>query len=143
MRNVAAMMASGRDDWETPPGIFEPLHAEFGFTLDVCASAESAKCADYFTLDDDALSRPWIGVCWMNPPYGKQIGAWMRHAWHAAQAGATVVCLVPARTDAHWWHDYAMQGEVRFVRGRIRFMGAPHNAPFPSAIIVFRPAGAA
>jgi phage N-6-adenine-methyltransferase len=126
-----------REDWETPPELFAPLHAEFGFTLDVCASAGNAKVPDYY--DRDALDRPWRGVCWMNPPYGKQIGQWVRKAWEESQRGATVVCLIPARTDAGWWHEYAMRGEVRFIRRRIRFVGAPYNAPFPSAIVVFRP----
>jgi phage N-6-adenine-methyltransferase len=139
-------------DWETPPDFFAPLHAEFDFTLDVCARADNAKCARFFSPDDDGLAQDWGGeVCWMNPPYGTAIGHWMRKAWEASQRGATVVCLVPSRTDTRWWHDYAMQGEIRFLRGRIRFLAggveATHAtrkggtpAPFPCALIVFRPA---
>ena len=63
----------------------------------------------------------------------------MRKAYGAAQEGATVVCLVPSRTDTDWWHRYAMKGEVRLLRGRLRFGDAEANAPFPSAVIVFRP----
>ena len=74
----------------------------------------------------------------MNPPYGREIGHWMRKAWESAKAGAKVVCLVPARTDTAWWHTYALQGEIRFLRGRLKFGHADQSAPFPSAIVVFR-----
>lgn len=75
----------------------------------------------------------------MNPPYGRGIGQWMQKAYESAQMGATVVCLVPARTDTAWWHDYAMRGEVTFIRGRLKFGNAKNSAPFPSALIVFKP----
>lgn len=143
-RNATALFTARRDDWETPPDLFARLDAEFGFTLDAAATPKNAKCARYFTRDDDALRQDWgREVVWLNPPYGREIARWVRRAWVAARYGATVVCLVPARTDAGWWHDDAMDGEVRFLRGRIRFVGAPYNAPFPSAVVVFRPPGAA
>jgi len=77
----------------------------------------------------------------MNPPYGRGIVAWMQKAYESSQQGATVVCLVPARTDTRWWHHYAKQGEIRFLQGRLKFSGSQNSAPFPSAIIVFRPPG--
>jgi phage N-6-adenine-methyltransferase len=128
-------------EWETPQAFFDQLDAEFGFTLDVAAQPGNAKCARYFTPEDDGLAQPWAGVCWMNPPYGPTLDQWIRKAYESAQAGATVVCLVPARTEMAWWHTYAVQGEVRFIRGRLKFGGAPYNAPFPSALIIFRPPG--
>ena len=73
----------------------------------------------------------------MNPPYGREIGKWMLKAFHEACNGATVVCLVPARTDTAWWHDFAMKGDITFIRGRLKFGGHKNNAPFPSAIVVF------
>ncbi len=75
----------------------------------------------------------------MNPPYGREIGKWMEKAFHESCNGATIVCLVPSRTDTKWWHDYAMRGEITFIRGRLRFSGHKNSAPFPSAIIVFKP----
>jgi site-specific DNA-methyltransferase (adenine-specific) len=77
----------------------------------------------------------------MNPPYGAVIGKWMRKAWDSAQESATVVCLVPARTDTEWWHRFAMRGEVRLLKGRLKFGDYMNSAPFPSALVVFRPAG--
>ena len=132
--------SSATDVWATPSDVFESLDAEFHFDLDVCALPENAKCERYFTTADDGLRQPWSGACWMNPPYGRELGDWMRKAYLSATNGATVVCLVPSRTDTKWWHDYAMKGEVRFLRGRLKFGGATNSAPFPSAVVIFRPA---
>lgn len=124
--------------WSTPQDLFDRLHARYAFTLDVCATAENAKCARFYTEADDGLAQPWRGQCWMNPPYGRTIGKWMRKAYESAMAGATVVCLVPARTDTAWWHDYAVRGQIEFLRGRLKFGGYKNSAPFPSAIVVFQ-----
>lgn len=136
-------MSSKKQVWETPPDLFDELDREFGFDLDVCAVAETAKCRRFFSPDDDGLVQTWEGVCWMNPPYGRQIGAWMKKAIEAAEAGATVVALIPARTDTVWWWNSARRGEVRFLKGRLNFWenGRPakHAAPFPCAVVVFRP----
>ena len=135
----AGMMSSTTDEWATPQDFFDGLNKEFCFGLDVCATAENAKCDAYYTKKQNGLAQAWhkaAAVCWMNPPYGRQIGAWMKKAYEESQKGATVVCLVPARTDTAWWHDYAMRGSVRFVRGRLKFGGAD-RAPFPSAVVIF------
>jgi phage N-6-adenine-methyltransferase len=131
--------------WGTPQPVFDKLNAEFGFETDVCAIAENAKCPRYFSPEMDGLAQDWTGVCWMNPPYGRGIDAWIKKAYESAQSGATVVCLVPVRSDTGWWHDYCAKGEIRFIRGRLNFTGATgstqigHNAPFPCAVVVFRP----
>lgn len=124
--------------WETPIDLFRRLDAEFSFDLDVCALPETAKCPRFFSPADDGLSQQWEGACWMNPPYGREIVQWMRKAFEESLRGCTVVSLVPARTDTEWWHQYAMRGEIRFIRGRLRFGGAANGAPFPSAIVIFR-----
>lgn len=134
-----AMFSSKTDLWATPQSFFDDLDSEFGFELDVCALPSNAKCERYFTPADDGLSQTWSGVCWMNPPYGKEIGLWMRKAYLSSRQGATVVCLVPARTDTRWWHDYAMRGQIRFIKGRLKFGDAKANAPFPSAVVIFQP----
>lgn len=134
-----ARFTSNTDEWESPIDLFTALDREFHFTLDVCARSDNTKCERYLTKEDDALSVAWRGVCWMNPPYGRTIGDWMKKAYLSALDGCTVVCLVPARTDTNWWHDYAMNGEIRFIRGRLRFNNYPSNAPFASAIVVLHP----
>lgn len=103
---------SEKDDWETPQFLFDGLSAEFGSELDVCATMENAKCRHYFSPEDDGLSKTWEGVCWMNPPYGREIGRWMEKALLSAKEGTAAVCLVPARTDTAWWHRFAMRREV-------------------------------
>ncbi len=128
----------------TPPAVIRAIHAEFGPQLDVCATSQTAVCKHYFSPEVDGLAQKWTGVCWMNPPYGKELPRWMEKAYLSAQHnGATVICLVPARTDTKWWHDYAMKAdEIRLIKGRLKF-GHPnskgHAAPFPSALVIFRP----
>ena len=134
--------SSATDMWSTPQEFFDRLNNDFGFTLDVCSTHENAKCEHHFTETDDGLSQVWDGVCWMNPPYGRTIGKWMRKAYESSLTGATVVCLVPARTDTAWWHDYAAKGEVTFIRGRLKFGGHTNSAPFPSALVVLKPQNA-
>jgi len=133
--------SSATPEWYTPQDFFDRLNEEFSFTLDPCSTDENAKCEKHFTELDDGLSQSWHGESvFMNPPYGKTISAWMAKAYESCNRnGATVVCLVPARTDTRWWHEYAMKGEVRFIRGRLKFGGAETNAPFPSAVVIFRP----
>ena len=133
-----ALFSSASDEWATPQALFDRLNEKFRFDLDVCATKENAKCARYYTREQDGLAQTWEGVCWMNPPYGRQIGEWMQKAYQAAIGGATVVCLVPARTDTRWWHEYAMRGEIEFLKGRLKFGGAKQGAPFPSALVIFR-----
>jgi phage N-6-adenine-methyltransferase len=123
-------------EWETPLELFKELDNEFHFTLDVCATNNNKKCKKYYDSSVDGLKQDWKGVCWMNPPYGRVIGEWMRKAYLSAKNGATVVCLIPSRTDTAWWHDYAMRGNIRFIRGRVKFSGK-NSAPFPSAIVIF------
>lgn len=130
--------SSATDLHATPQAFFDKLNEEFHFELDVCATAENAKCAKFFTKDDDGLSQSWKGVVFMNPPYGREIIKWMQKAHWSSQCGATVVCLVPARTDTRWWHEYAIQHEIRFIRGRLKFGDAKNSAPFPSAVVVMR-----
>lgn len=132
-----ALFSSKTCEWETPQDFFDGLNAEFRFDLDVCATPENAKCSRYFTREIDGLKQNWDGICWMNPPYGREIGQWVKKAYESAQNGATVVCLLPARTDTAWWHEYCMKGKVRFIRGRLKFGGAQNSAPFPSAVVVF------
>lgn len=137
-RNVGAAY---RPDWETPAELFARIDAEFGFTLDAAASHDNAKCARYLTKEHDALTSGWGShVVWLNPPYDTSLALWVAKARSAAANGATVCCLLPARTDTRWWHEHVEKiAEVRFIKGRIRFIGAPFNAPFPSCFVIYRP----
>ena len=125
-------------DYETPPEIFDPLDREFGFTLDVAANDENAKCERYFTEREDGLLQPWSGVCWMNPPFGRTMKKWVKKAFDEWKRGVTVVCLLPSRTNTAWWHDWVVHGEVRFIRGEVKFVGYDRGLWMPMAIVIFR-----
>jgi phage N-6-adenine-methyltransferase len=133
-----ALYTSNTEDWETPANFFYELHNEFNFDLDVCASSENAKCKKYFTKETNGLNQQWMGICFMNPPYGREIHKWIKKAYDSSLQGATVVCLVPARTDTKWFHDYCIKGEIRFIKGRLKFGDAKNSAPFPSMIVIFK-----
>lgn len=138
---MAVHYSSDDRRWETPQPLFDLLNEEFNFTLDVCALPENAKCQRFYSPEADGLSQEWEGVCWMNPPYGDEIKHWVRKAYQSALRGTTVVCLVPARTDTRWWWEYCIKGEIRFLKGRLRFGNAENGAPFPSAVVIFRRGG--
>jgi len=130
------MFSSKTDMWATPQDFFDKLNKEFGFNLDVCATAENAKCARYFTEQDDGLKKDWGGaLCWCNPPYGRKIGEWVKKA----SESDFCVMLLPARTDTRWFHDYIYgKTEIRFLKGRLKFGDSKNSAPFPSMVVVFR-----
>jgi len=136
--NNELMFSSNDMTWETPQDLFDILNSEFNFTLDVCALPQTAKCKEYYTPEINGLIQDWKGVCWMNPPYGRGINQWLKKAYEESLKGATVVCLIPSRTDTKYWHDYCMKAsEIRLIKGRLKFGEAINSAPFPSAIIVF------
>jgi len=136
------LFSSATGEWETPQWFFDELNKEFGFTIDVCANVTNAKCKVWFNMAQNGLFRSWNGICWMNPPYGREIGKWVKKAFEESQRGATVVCLLPARTDTKWFHDYIYKkAEIRFLKGRLKFGGSKNSAPFPSMIVIFRAFG--
>lgn len=140
-----ALYSSRSEEWETPPELFLMLDSRFHFTLDPCATPESAKCKRFFTKRDDGLVKDWSGQrVFMNPPYGREISRWMQKAKAEAVKGALVVCLVHARTDTRWWHEHVARDadEIYFVRGRLRFLSDKKTkctSPFPSAVVVYLP----
>ena len=141
------MRSSLDQTWTTPPEFFAKLNEEFRFTLDAAALSTSTLVPDNWFGPDhpeesrrDALVNSWAtdGTVWLNPPYGRAIKEWVAKADSEAKAGATVVCLVPSRTDTNWWWDSCIHHEVRFIKGRLKFGGQSNSAPFPSAVIVMR-----
>jgi site-specific DNA-methyltransferase (adenine-specific) len=120
--------------------MYDELDTEFKFDLDPCATDENHKCRNWFTKADNGLLQDWKGKVFMNPPYGREIGQWMKKAFEEVANGnaEVVVSLVPARTDTAWWHNFSMKGDIRFLRGRLKFGDAKSSAPFPSAIIIFK-----
>ena len=120
-------MTSLRQDWQTPKKTYELLDAEFAFTFDPCPTS----------FGGDGLAIEWGERTFVNPPYN-QISKWIYKSWVEAQKKKLIVLLIPARTDTRWWHEYIMKAtEIRFIKGRLRFGGAKHSAPFPSCVVIF------
>ncbi len=137
--NTDVMFSSKDMTWETPQEFFNEVNKEFNFNLDVCATDSTAKCDKYFTPEIDGLTKSWRGVCWMNPPYGREIRDWVRKAHAEALSGNTIVALLPARTDTRWFHNYIYGFfEIRFIKGRLKFGNAKNSAPFPSMLVIFK-----
>ena len=141
--NTDVMFSSKTGECETPQDLFDFLNGLFRFTLDAAATAENAKCERYYTKEDDALVQVWDGRVWCNPPYGREIGRFVEKGMNSAldKDAENVVMLLPSRTDTRWWHEHVqgIASEVRFVKGRLKFEGGKHSAPFPSAVIIYRP----
>jgi len=135
------MFSSKTTQWATPREFFDKLDWRFGpFDLDPCANPTNTKCVNFFTEAEDGLSKKWEGfTCFVNPPYGRGIDAWIKKGYDESRApGTKVVMLIPARTDTKYWHQYVMRAdEVYFVKGRLKFGDSENSAPFPSAIVVF------
>ena len=141
----ALHFSSGKDDWETPDALFAKYDAIYHFVLDAAANEINHKCACWYGPGgeaEDALALShWKrkGCVWLNPPYSRGLQAkFVIKAAQESRPGESVVCLLPARTDTKLFHDVIWpHGQVEFLRGRVRFKGAPAPAPFPSMIVVF------
>ena len=136
---TSGMMTSATPEWATPQKFFDGLAQEFdGFLLDVCARRKNAKCERYYTEKDDGLRQAWSRKNWMNPPYGREIGRWVRKAHEESLRGNLTVALLPARTDTAWFQDYIYRKHrISFVRGRLKFNDGRNPAPFPSMVVIF------
>lgn len=144
------------DDRRTPRALWDALDEEFGFTLDVAASAENALTEAYFDLETNGLEQPWSGVVWCNPPYSG-LNAWAEKAFAEIRREGgpdAIVMLLPAnRTEQSWWQDWieperhAGRVETRFLRGRLRFDTPDHDytkqpkgnrPPFGVVLVIWR-----
>jgi site-specific DNA-methyltransferase (adenine-specific) len=130
-----------KDMWATPGCIFSPLDQEFQFTLDPCCTIETRKCDRYFTPEENGLIQSWAGESvFVNPPYSRgNIDKWMAKCCEEAKTAKVIVALIPVSTSARWFHNYVWgKAELVFYQGRIRFIGAPHTAPFSSMLAIYR-----
>lgn len=130
-----------KDKWGTPDNIYLPLHAEFGFSLDPCCEHETAKCLKHYTPAENGLLYSWTHeICFVNPPYSRgNIDKWVKKCYEESLLGTVVVALLPVSTSSAWFHDWVLgKAEIRFIRGRIQFVGAPQSAPFSSLIAIYK-----
>lgn len=145
------MFSSKSNEWETPQDLFDKLNEFYHFNLDPASTDDNAKCDNHYTIEDDGLSKDRGGCnVFVNPPYGREIGKWVKKAYEESKKPNTkVVMLIPARTDTTWFHDYCLKGKLMFLRGRLKFVNKAFpsyredgdfkvsSAPFPSMIVVF------
>lgn len=135
--------SSTKQDWETPEALFKTVNVRYNLDFDLAASEENTKCDEYFTREDDALSREWSGRCWLNPPYGgsgkNRLSLWVKKAYEESMKNTCMVAmLIPARTNTVWWHDYCMKAsEILLIKGRPIFKGCKYGLPQPLAVIIF------
>jgi phage N-6-adenine-methyltransferase len=163
--DTETMFSSRYQKWETPPEVIADLATVFDWDWDVCANRPNV-CKNYYCKENglDGLDMHWSGLCWMNPPYGRQIAKWVHRAYRKSLIGSTtVVGLLPARTDTQWWHDHVIKADlIVFIKGRLTFgsdeywqwlwdtpeidgkpnklygkHGKKYSAPFPSAFVVW------
>ena len=136
---IPGLFTSKTNEWETPQDLFEQLNNEFHFTLDPCATEHNRKCKYYYDKDKNGLVYSWENhSVFMNPPYGKEIYKWVQKAYVSSKFdNSVVVCLLPARTDTKWFHNFCVKGRIYFLKGRLKFGGQKNSAPFPSMIVVF------
>lgn len=130
--------------WTTPHELGKKLNTALGrVDLDPCAPNRNRRTAPikarlYLTEEEDGLAREWTGFVFVNPPYGRALPLWVSKSRQAADGGARVVALVPARTDTRWWHDHVVgHAAVLLLRGRLKFGNQAKDAPFASALLAW------
>lgn len=130
-----SLFSSEKDNWCTPKDLFKFLDQKYHFTLDPCSDSINYLCSKHFTAIENGLLQDWSNdIVFMNPPYGREIGKWVKKAY---ESNTTVMCLLPARTDTKWFHDYCLNGTIYFFKGRLKFSGSKNSAPFPSMLVLF------
>jgi site-specific DNA-methyltransferase (adenine-specific) len=145
--SIEACLSTGKDDWETPDALFQRYDADYKFDLDAAANETNHKCDVWLGpggIAEDALTVDWLdyaaGSVWLNPPYSRGLQSRFVEKAASYSGELIVVCLLPSRTDTVMFHKYVYENhhaEVTFLKGRVRFKGAPASAPFPSMIVVF------
>jgi hypothetical protein len=131
----------------TPPEFLEAVCAVFDGIpdLDPCSDSSArptVAARRHFTRQENGLMQPWAGRVYMNPPYGREIGKWIRKLRSEWQRGAMTdaIALLPARPDTAWFEALTLDTDdavICFLRGRLRFVGQRSSAPFPSMAVYF------
>jgi hypothetical protein len=127
------------DDWITPPEITKALGS---FDLDPCiCDPQPFRTADcMWSLSDDGLSRNWFGRVWLNPPYGRKTGVWLKRLAEHGQGTA----LIFARTETEMFCRYVWEkaSGLLFIAGRLHFYRpdgtrSKFNSGGPSVLIAY------
>jgi phage N-6-adenine-methyltransferase len=116
---MAQQQAMKNDAWITPKPIIDALGP---FDLDPCYDRDMPwKTAQHkFTVNECGLTSHWHrdDIVWLNPPYGRGIDRWLEKMCDHDHG----IALLPANTDAAWFHDYVWKADALLWRsGRISF----------------------
>jgi phage N-6-adenine-methyltransferase len=138
--------AETHNNWATPQDLVDLIAHELDwkFTLDPCATPETAKCDEFCTPEDDGLSQSWKGhTVFCNPPYGRELPPWIIKGSEEFDEETKLCFLVTPRTDTTWWHESVPSAShLWFLQGRVPFEDAenPRNSPnAPSCLVLFQP----
>lgn len=132
------------DVWLTPPAILAALGGADSFTLDPCAAPAPRPWPTArrhnTAADGDGLALHWQGRVWLNPPYSRDVGAWLAKL---ADHGIGTA-LVFARTETAWFaqHVWTRADAILFLAGRLHFhrsdgSRAADNAGAPSCLVAY------
>ena len=115
---------------QTPPEVWKWLEERYGNVFDPCPKNPQT----------DGLQIPWEKTNYVNPPYN-ECGKWMKKCVEETSKGNTSICLIPARTNTNWFHDWVapFAYEIIFIRNGVRFVGYKRKSPFPVCMVVFKP----
>lgn len=140
----------GSDLWQTPEVVLERVRRVGDIGLDPCAAPGNPTGARAYCYPEhphpllrDGLAVTWAGaidLAYVNPPYS-QMKEWAAKAASEAALGTEIVSLVAARPDSRWFYELCWDSAqaVCFWKGRLKFVGAPNAAPFPSAVVYHGP----
>lgn len=140
-----ALFKSEKQTWRTPESLLSIIKDFAAIELDPCTASDNPTgAARFYTKKDDGLTQSWAcdGLVYVNSPYGRELASWVQKATvENITHGAEILMLLPARPDTRYWHDYvfATANAICFMKGRLRFVGADHSAPFPSALVYWGP----
>ena len=99
-------MGNESDLWATPDELFYELERIYGIDIDLCATADNAKCKQFCS---DVLNVPsdWLKghrAAFMNPPYSN-IAPFIKKAYELSKF-CTVVMLVPSSIKTCKYMDF-------------------------------------
>ena|ERR1700677_2100836 len=135
MKSFTAVDPQGHEGktnvWLTPRWILTALGR---FDLDPCAHPTWATALQSYY--ENGLEQDWFGRVWLNPPYGKNIGQWLKRM----EIHGDGIALVFARTDTKWFQELQFDA-ANFMKGRVRFLRPDGtedtNAGTPSMLLAW------
>lgn len=134
-------MGKKTDERSTPDDLFNELHTEFHFDVDLFASDSMHKLPKYYTKQNSAFRYKWLDNNFANPPYSEL----RKCVYYATIQKALTVFILPCDTSTQWFHRYLWDKkihkprpniELRFPEGRYKFNDSPGQPKFATIIAI-------